>query len=91
MYINSCNSCLSLNCEILSNNTISKLSRLTGSESQGQEAAACMHPAYATTSVLFTGTNAVKFPSAVTWSTWALPLSYFRANTFLPCKISNLR
>jgi len=45
-----------------------KVSRLTGSESQGQEEAACVHPAYATTGVLFTATNAVKFASAVTWS-----------------------
>ena len=29
-------------------------SRLTGSESQGQEEAACVHPAYMTTSELFT-------------------------------------
>jgi len=43
-------------------------SRLTGSESQGQEEAACTHPANATTGVLFTATNAVKFPIAVTLS-----------------------
>jgi len=39
---------------------------LTGSESQGQEEAACTHPAYVTTSVLFSGTNAMKFASLVT-------------------------
>jgi len=63
-------------------------SRLTGSESQGQKEAACAHPANATTSVLFTATNAVKFPSTVTRSSWALPLSYYRSSTFLPCRIS---
>jgi len=62
--------------------------RLTGSESQGQEEAACAFPANVTTSVLFTATNAVKFPSAVTQSSLALPLSYYRASTFLPCRIS---
>jgi len=41
-----------------------------------------------TTGVFFIATNAVKFPSAVTQSSWALPLSYFRDSTFLPCKIS---
>jgi len=41
-------------------------SRLTGSESQGQEETACAHPPYATTGVLFTGPNAVKFAIAVT-------------------------
>jgi len=51
-------------------------SRLTGSESQGQEEAACARPANATTGVLFTATNAVKFPSAVTRLSWALPLIY---------------
>jgi len=52
-----------------------QLSRLTGSESQGQEAArAC--PSDATTGALFTATNAVKFPSTVTRLSWALPLSY---------------
>jgi len=40
--------------------------RLTGSESQGQEEAACACPAYMTTGVLFTATNAVKFASTVT-------------------------
>jgi len=64
------------------------VSRLTGSESQGQEEAACVRPADVTTSVLFTATNAVKFPSTVTLSSWALLLSYYRANTFLPCRIS---
>jgi len=29
----------------------------------------------------------LKFPSAVTQSSWVLPLSYYRANTFLPCRI----
>jgi len=43
-------------------------SRLTSSELQGQEEAACVCPAYANTGVLFTATNAVKFPSAVTRS-----------------------
>ena len=50
--------------------------------------AACARPANATTGVLFTGTNAEKFPSAVTRSSWALSLSYYRASTFLPCRIS---
>jgi len=58
-------------------------SRLTGSESQGQEAAACVCLAYVTTSVLFTGTNAVKFASAVAQLSWVLSLSYYKANTFL--------
>jgi len=30
----------------------------------------------------------MKFSSAVTRSPWALPLSYYRASTFLPCRIS---
>jgi len=55
---------------------------------QGQEEAACACPANATTGVLFTATNTVKFPSAVTQSSWALPLSYYRASIFLPCRIS---
>jgi len=56
---------------------------------QGQEeAAACMSPADVTTSVLFTALPTLKFPSAVTQLSWALPLSYYRANTFLPCRIS---
>jgi len=38
--------------------------------------------------VIFTGTNAVKFPSFVTRSSCTLPLSYYRASTFLPCRIS---
>jgi len=42
-------------------------SRLIGSDLQGQEEVACMHPAYKTTSVLFTGTNAVKVASTVIW------------------------
>jgi len=63
-------------------------SRLTDSESQGQEEAACARPANATAGVLFTATNTVKFPSPVTQSSWALPLSYYRASTFLPCRIS---
>jgi len=40
--------------------------RLTGSESQGQKEAACAHSANVATGVLFTATNTVKFPSAVT-------------------------
>jgi len=64
------------------------ISKLTGSESQGQEEAACTRPANVTTGVLFTATNAVKFPSAVTRSSWALLLSYYKASTFLPCRIS---
>jgi len=64
------------------------LSRLTGSESRGQEEAACARPANATTSVLCTGTNAVKFPSSVTQSSYVLLFSYYRASTFLPCRIS---
>jgi len=40
------------------------------------------------TDVLFKVTNAVKFPSTVAQSSWALPLSYYRANTFLLCRIS---
>jgi len=47
-----------------------------------------VRPADATTGVLFTATNVVKFPIAVTRSSWALLLSYYRANTFLPCRIS---
>jgi len=61
-----------------------KISRLTSSESQGQEEAACARPANATTGVLFTATNAIKFPSTVTRSSWALPLNYYRGSTFLP-------
>jgi len=38
--------------------------------------------------VLFTAANAVKMPSAVTQLSWALLLSYYRASTFLPCRIS---
>jgi len=64
------------------------LSRLISSESQGQEAA-CARPDDATTGVLFTATNAVKFPCAVTWLSWALPLSYYRASTFLPCRMND--
>jgi len=55
---------------------------------QGQEEAACARLANVTTGVLFTGTNAMKFPSAVTQSSYTLPLSYYRASTFLPCRIS---
>jgi len=51
-------------------------SRLTSSESQGQQEAACARPANITTGVLFTATNAVKFPSTVTQLSWALLLSY---------------
>jgi len=65
-----------------------RISRLTGSDSQGQEEAACARSANVTTGVLFTATNAVKFSSIVTQSSWALPLSYYRASTFLPCRIS---
>jgi len=46
------------------------------------------HPANATTGVLFTATIAVKFPITVTQSSWALLLSYYRAITFLLCRIS---
>jgi len=67
------------------------ISRLTGSQSQGQEEAACTCPSDATTGVLFTAINAVKLPSTVTRSSLTLPLSYYRASTFLPCRISNLR
>jgi len=63
-------------------------SRLTSSELQGQEEAACAHLANATTGMLFTATNAMKFSNAVTWSPWALPLSYYKASTFLPCRIN---
>jgi len=64
------------------------ISRLTGSESWGQEEATCTHPANVTTGVLFTATNTVKFTSAVTRSSWALLLSYYRASTLLLCRIS---
>jgi len=37
---------------------------------QGQEEAACARQADATTGVLFTATNIVKLPSAVTWLSW---------------------
>jgi len=67
------------------------ISRLTGSELQGQEEAACAHPTNVTTGVLFTATNAVKFLSTLTQSSWTLLLSYYRASTFLPCRINNLR
>jgi len=63
-------------------------SRLTGSISQDQEDAAYTHSADVTTGVLFTATNTVKFPSAVTQLSWVLPLTYYRASTFLPCRIS---
>jgi len=52
-----------------------KISKLTDSESRGQEEAACVRLVNTTTGGLFTGTNAVKFPSTVTWSSCALPLS----------------
>jgi len=55
---------------------------------QGQEELACARPANATTGVLITASNAVKFPNAVTQSSWAQPLSYYRAITFLLCRIS---
>ena len=64
------------------------LSRLTGSELQGQEEAACVRPSNTTNGVIFTATNAGKFPSAVTLSSWALPLSYYRVSTFLPCRMN---
>jgi len=64
------------------------LSRLTSSELQGQEEVARICPANVTTGVLFIATNAVKFPSTVTWSSWAVPFSYYRAITFL---LVNLR
>jgi len=41
-----------------------------------------------TTGMLFTATNAVKFPSAVTRLSWALLLGYYRVIIFLPCRIS---
>jgi len=63
-------------------------SRLTSSELQGQEEAACAHSADVTTGVLFTATNAVKFLCTVTQSSWALLLSYYRASTFLPCRMN---
>jgi len=64
------------------------VSRLTGSESQGQEEVACVCPADMTTGVLFTAANTMKFPITVTWSSWALLLSYYRASTFLSFRIS---
>jgi len=67
------------------------ISRLTGSELQGQEEAVCVCPANATTGVLFTGTNAVKFPSTVTWSSCTLPLSYYSSSTFYHVESVNLR
>jgi len=54
--------------------------KLTSSESQGPKEAACTRPANVTTGVLFTATNAVKFPSAVTQTSWALPFSYYKAS-----------
>ena len=36
----------------------------------------------------FKATNAVKFPITVTQLSWVLPLSYYRASTFLQCRIS---
>jgi len=60
----------------------------TGSELQGQEETTCARPANATIGVLFTATNTVKFPFAVTQSCWALLLSYYRASTFLPCRMN---
>jgi len=66
---------ISLEANILFNNFLTciiivkhALSRLTTSELQGQEEAACKHPANTTTNVLFTATIAVKFASAVTRS-----------------------
>jgi len=63
-------------------------SRLTDSESQDQEEAACACPPNTSTGVLFTVTNVVKFPSSVTLSSWALLLSYYRASTFLPYRLN---
>jgi len=62
--------------------------KTTSSGLQGQEEVACAHPADVTTSVLFTATNAVKFLYAITWLSWGLPLSYYRAGTFLLCRIN---
>jgi len=59
-------------------------SRLTSSEWQGQEEVSCVQ-AYVTTGKLFTGTNAVNIAA---WSSWVLLLSYYRANTFLLCRLS---
>jgi len=49
------------------------------SESQGQEEAACARSTNVTTGALFSYsyTKAVKFPIAVTRSSWTLPLSYY--------------
>jgi len=58
---------------------------------QGQEEAACACPADVTTGVLFTATNAVKLPSTVTRSPWALPLSYYRAEHSYNVESVNLR
>jgi len=63
-------------------------SRLTSSELQGQEEAACTRPADVTTIVLFTATNTAKFPCTVTQLSWALPLSYYRTSIFLPCRMN---
>jgi len=61
-------------------------SRLTGSELQGQEAAAYVCPAYATTGVLFTGTY--QYCEICKRCNLVLSLSYYKTNTFLPCGIS---
>jgi len=63
-------------------------SRLTSNELYSQEETACACPTDTTTGVLFAATNAVKYPSTVTLSSFALLLSYYRASTFLPCRIS---
>jgi len=55
---------------------------------QGQEEVAIACPADVINGVLFTGTTAVKFASTMTWLSWALLLSYYRASTFLPRRIS---
>ena len=49
---------------------------------QGQQEAACVHSAYATTGVLFTvPILRIKFASTVTPSSWVLLLSYYTAIT----------
>jgi len=80
-----CKSCIAKTLKYMlgSNKSLSTwlpcVSRLTGSELHGQEEPACTCPAKATTSMLFTAINTVKFPSAITRLSWALPLSYYRA------------
>jgi len=62
---------------------------------QSQEEAACACPASPTTGVLLTDCmqyqhcdHEISNPSAVTQSSWALPLRYYRAITFLLCRIN---